>query len=303
MLRYLIRRLLWAVRAVRRRDADQLRRSSSSIPPTRPGRRAARRAPRRTCSASRTRSAPTGPLYVQYGWFLGRLMPVGFKGGPHLKTPNLGRSFVNREDVNTIVAKAAPVTASLVIGGAILWMLIAVPIGILSALRPRSLLDRTSMVSVLVGISAHPVWIGLILSYFFGYKLAHHADRAATANFFHPAVRPAGRSGAMGVPPDPAVDDVRDPLRGDLRADDPRQRDGDDERGLRAHGARQGRARAARDALSTSSATRCCPSSPCSAWTSALALGGAVFTESVFSINGLGYTAVQSLNQLRHARR
>ena len=53
----------------------------------------------------------------------------------------------------------------------LLWMLIAMPIGILSALRPRSLLDRTSMVAVLIGISAHPVWIGLIFAYFFGYKL------------------------------------------------------------------------------------------------------------------------------------
>ena len=48
---------------------------------------------------------------------------------------------------------------------------LAIPIGILSALRPRSLLDRGAMIFVLIGISAHPVWIGLILSYFFGYKL------------------------------------------------------------------------------------------------------------------------------------
>jgi peptide/nickel transport system permease protein len=68
------------------------------------------------------------------------------------------------------VKDAAPVTASLVFGGAIVWMLIAIPIGILSALRPRSLLDRSAMVFVLIGISAHPVWIGLLLIYFVGYK-------------------------------------------------------------------------------------------------------------------------------------
>ena len=45
------------------------------------------------------------------------------------------------------------------------------PIGILSALKPRSLVDRFAMVGVLVGISAHPVWIGLMASYIFGYKL------------------------------------------------------------------------------------------------------------------------------------
>jgi peptide/nickel transport system permease protein len=111
------------------------------------------------------------PLYVQYGKFFGRLMPFSFSGGPHFKEPNLGRSFTNRESVNFVVGQAAPVTASLVFGGAIFWMLIALPVGILSALRPRSMLDRGAMVFVLVGISAHPVWIGLIFAYFFGFKL------------------------------------------------------------------------------------------------------------------------------------
>jgi peptide/nickel transport system permease protein len=84
--------------------------------------------------------------------------------------PSLGNSYATRQPVNEIIKEAAPVTASLVIGGAILWMLVAVPIGILSALRPRSLLDRSAMIFVLIGISAHPVWIGLILIYFVGYK-------------------------------------------------------------------------------------------------------------------------------------
>src|ERR671926_1336987 len=101
------------------------------------------------------------PIYVQYGKFVWKLVRHG----------SLGYSYANRQSVNTIVGAAAPVTVSLVVGGAILWMLIAVPVGILSALRPRSLLDRVSMTGVLVGISAHPVWIGLILSYFVGYRL------------------------------------------------------------------------------------------------------------------------------------
>ena len=102
------------------------------------------------------------PVYVQYWRFMKRLV---FE-------QSLGTSFATRQDVNEIVARAAPVTASLVFGGVFFWMLLAVPIGILSALRPRSLLDRASMTFVLIGISAHPVWIGLILAYFFGYKLA-----------------------------------------------------------------------------------------------------------------------------------
>jgi peptide/nickel transport system permease protein len=100
------------------------------------------------------------PVWYQYGLFLKRLVI----------DHSLGRSFANRESINEVIRRAAPVTASLVFGGAILWMLIALPVGILSALRPRSIGDRISMGFVLVGISAHPVWIGLIFSYFFGYK-------------------------------------------------------------------------------------------------------------------------------------
>ena len=101
-----------------------------------------------------------GPIYQEYGQFLGRIVRHG----------SLGSSFDNRDDVNAIIVQAAPVTFSLVVGGAIVWMLIAVPIGVLSAIRPRSLLDRITMTGVLVGISAHPLWIGLMLSYFVGYK-------------------------------------------------------------------------------------------------------------------------------------
>jgi peptide/nickel transport system permease protein len=101
------------------------------------------------------------PVYIQYSRFLKRVVI----------DRSLGHSFANRQNVNTIVAKAAPVTASLVFGGAVTWLLISIPIGILSALRPRSLLDRSAMTFVLIGISAHPVWLGLIFSWFFGYKL------------------------------------------------------------------------------------------------------------------------------------
>jgi peptide/nickel transport system permease protein len=101
------------------------------------------------------------PVYVQYYRFMKRLV---FE-------QSLGTSFATRQDVNDIILRAAPVTASLVFGGVVFWMLLSVPIGILSALKPRSLLDRFSMTFVLIGISAHPVWIGLIFAYFFGFKL------------------------------------------------------------------------------------------------------------------------------------
>jgi peptide/nickel transport system permease protein len=125
------------------------------------------------------------PFYVQYARFVGRLMPVGLSGGPHVRTPNLGHSWANREDVNQIVGAAAPVTGSLVLGGMLLWLMLALPIGIVSAMRPRSLLDRGAMVLILLGISAHPVSIGLVLVYVFGFKLGW-LPITNYCNFFHP---------------------------------------------------------------------------------------------------------------------
>jgi peptide/nickel transport system permease protein len=101
------------------------------------------------------------PMLIQYAKFIDRLVIH----------QSLGRSFTNRQDVTHEVLDAAPVTASLVFGGAVLWLLISIPIGILSAVRSRSLLDRVTMVAVLIGISAHPVWIGLLAAYFAGFKL------------------------------------------------------------------------------------------------------------------------------------
>ena len=169
MYRYLIRRLLWAGGLFL--SVTIISYIIFFLVPAEPARlMAGPQAPPDQVERIRKQMGLDDPVYVQYGRFLGGMMPISFDGGPHLKAPSLGRSYATRQPVTEIIKDAAPVTASLVFGGAILWMLIAVPIGILSALRPRSLLDRSAMVFVLIGISAHPVWIGLILIYFVGYK-------------------------------------------------------------------------------------------------------------------------------------
>src|SRR4051795_8781310 len=68
------------------------------------------------------------PVTTQYVSFLGHLVRHG----------DLGRSIRSGIPVRDAIARALPVTASLVFGGLIFWLLIAFPIGILSALRPRS---------------------------------------------------------------------------------------------------------------------------------------------------------------------
>jgi peptide/nickel transport system permease protein len=81
---------------------------------------------------------------------------------------NLGNSYIDRSDVRTKLLHAAPVTLSLLLGGLLFWLLLAVPLGLLAALRPRSFLDRAGSVFVMIGLCVHPVWLGLVLSYFFG---------------------------------------------------------------------------------------------------------------------------------------
>lgn len=103
----------------------------------------------------------TGRSFVgQYVHFLDRVFLHG----------DLGESLRQPLEVRDIITTALPVTVSLVVGGTLVWLLLAFPIGMLSALRPRSLLDKGLMALVLIGISAHPVWLSLMFSYFFGYR-------------------------------------------------------------------------------------------------------------------------------------
>src|SRR5581483_5785630 len=63
------------------------------------------------------------------------------------------------------------VTLSLVLGGAVFLLLLAVPLGLLSALRPHTHLDRAVLTFSLFGIAFHPFIVGLILRNVFGTRL------------------------------------------------------------------------------------------------------------------------------------
>jgi peptide/nickel transport system permease protein len=69
------------------------------------------------------------------------------------------------------VLQFLPVTAAVVIGGAIVWLTVSIPLGILSALRPRSAFDRGVLAVTLVALCVHPIVIALFMSYAFGFKL------------------------------------------------------------------------------------------------------------------------------------
>jgi peptide/nickel transport system permease protein len=223
------------------------------------------------------------PFYVQYGKFLDRL----------IIHQNLGYSFTNRQSVNSLVGNAAPVTASLVLGGAVFWMLLALPVGILSALRPRSLLDRASMTFVLIGISAHPIWIGLIFSYFFGFRL-HWTPITGYCDFINPSTEcggPVQWAYHMVLPWATFAILFAALYVRMIRANVLDTMNEDYVRTARAKGApehRVLRSHILRNAM--------LPVVTMLGMDISLALGGAVFTETVYSLPGLGKTAIFGLN-------
>jgi peptide/nickel transport system permease protein len=190
------------------------------------------------------------------------------------------------------VMNAAPVTASLVLGGAVLWMLIALPIGILSALRPRSLLDRASMVFVLIGISSSPIWIGLILSYVVGFRLGW-APITGYCDFINPSTTcggPAQWAWHLMLPWITFAILFAAIYARMIRASVMETSSEDYVRTARAKGASESvvlRSHILRNAL--------LPVVTLLGMDIGVALGGAVFTETVFSLPGMGQTALQAI--------
>jgi peptide/nickel transport system permease protein len=99
------------------------------------------------------------PIRVQYWHFLVNLAHF-----------NLGTSFFSQQSVNTLLAQDLPITASVVVGGVVLWLIVGLGVGILSATRARSLFDRLATVGVLAGLSMPIFVLGelLILVVFVG---------------------------------------------------------------------------------------------------------------------------------------
>jgi peptide/nickel transport system permease protein len=89
----------------------------------------------------------------------------------YLVRGDLGTSWVTGDSVTWLIGQAVPATASLVLGGFLLWMTVALLVGVRSAMRPRGPTDRLGNAFVLFGMSAHPLWLGLLLAWLFGFVL------------------------------------------------------------------------------------------------------------------------------------
>src|ERR1700722_7356354 len=85
---------------------------------------------------------------------------------------SFGLDFQNQVPVTSEISRALPVTASLVIGGAILWLLIGIPIGIMSAVPPRTLRDRAGTIFALTFLSFPLFVLGVLALLVFYFYLA-----------------------------------------------------------------------------------------------------------------------------------
>jgi peptide/nickel transport system permease protein len=113
------------------------------------------------------------PLYLQYGRYIkGIVAGIHYNNGTDVSYcpfPCFGYSFRNQQPVWPQLISDAPVTLSIAVGAAVLWLIGGVSIGVLSALRRGSFFDRLSMGVALAGVSLPVFFTGLIALELFSY--------------------------------------------------------------------------------------------------------------------------------------
>jgi peptide/nickel transport system permease protein len=121
---------------------------------------AGRQATPETIALIKARLGLDDPTYVQYGRYL-----------VNLAQGNLGYDYYHNVPVTTIIAGALPKTASIALGASVIWLALGVLNGVISAVRPRSIADRTLTVFALTFYSLPTFVLGLTLLYFLYFKL------------------------------------------------------------------------------------------------------------------------------------
>jgi peptide/nickel transport system permease protein len=221
------------------------------------------------------------PIYQQYLHWVGNLLHG-----------NLGYDYYKGQSVNSVVAAALPATASLVIGAAILWLAYGVFSGVISAVRPRTLLDRGFTLSALVFYSMPTFVLGLGLIWIFAYKLSSvtkffpfHGYVPLTQNpgqWFEYLILPwltlalVTSAGYTRLTRTSMLE-----VLGEDYIRTARSKGMPERRLIRVHGLRA--------ALT--------PVVTLAGLDIGTALGGVIITETVFGITGLGWTIVQAINQ------
>jgi len=221
------------------------------------------------------------PLWQQYLHWVGNLLQG-----------NLGYDYYKGQSVNSVVAAALPATISLVVGAAILWIGYGVISGVISAVRPRTLVDRGFTLSALVFYSMPTFVLGLGLIWIFAYKL-NPVTKFFPFHGYVPLTTNPGQWFEYLILPWLTLALVTSAAYTRLTRTSMLEVLGEDYiRTARAKGMSERRVvmvHALRSALT--------PVVTLAGLDIGVSLGGVIITESVFGVTGLGWTIVQSINQ------
>ncbi|GAA1711041.1 ABC transporter permease [Fodinicola feengrottensis] len=203
--------------------------------------------------------------------------------------PCLGYSFARDTGVNDLIGPKLPVTVSLTLYAAILWILMGVGAGIVSALKPRSLMDRVVMVLALAGVSLPTFFTGLTIQKF----VVDQGYWPIRPDYFSPFSQPWFFLQAMFLPAFVLAIANAAIYARLTRANMLETLNEDYIRTARAKGLRERRVvvkHALRAALT--------PLVTIAGLDIGALLGGAIITEKVFNIQGLGFLIVDAVNNL-----
>jgi peptide/nickel transport system permease protein len=131
------------------------------------------------------------PLQVQYGRFIkgifvGRTYLKGTEAELQCGAPCLGYSYQTDQPVTELLMDRLPATLSIAVGASVLWLLIGLSSGIVSALRRGTMVDKFSQGVALGAASLQIYFVGLILQFIFVDKLAWLPMPGYTSPFEYP---------------------------------------------------------------------------------------------------------------------
>ena len=157
MIRYIVRRLLWGIVLLLAVIVITFA-LFYLLPNVDPAQLRAGRTPSQAVIKEIAHDLGTDkPVYDQFWIYMKRLVF-------HF---DLGYSYYSGASVKSLIFDRLPATASLTVGGVIIWLLAGIPVGIISAIKRRTILDRTSMGISLAFVSAPVYWLGLLTLFLF----------------------------------------------------------------------------------------------------------------------------------------
>jgi peptide/nickel transport system permease protein len=157
MLRYIARRVLWGI-ALLFITSAVIFFIFYVLPSADPAKlRAGREATPQLIHQIRVSLGLDKPIYTQYYDYMKAII-LHF---------NFGYSYYSHASVRSIIFDRLPATALLVAGSVVIWLAASIPVGLISAVKRRSLLDRATMATTLAFISAPVFWLGLVALYLF----------------------------------------------------------------------------------------------------------------------------------------